>query len=484
MNKGNPLILLTGASGYIGGRLLSDLENRGRRVRCLVRHPVYLRSRVEPGTEIVSADLLDPESLKIALEGVQIAYYLVHSLGGGEDYEKKDRQAALNFAEAALRANVRQIIYLGGLGRGENLSAHLSSRQEVGRILRESGVPTIEFQASIIIGSGSLSYEMVRGLVERLPVMTTPRWVRSGAQPIAIEDVLEYLMQALERPEPENVIYQIGGADKSSYEGIMKEYARQRGLHRLIIPVPFLTPHLSSHWLSLVTPLYYKVGRQLIDGVRNDSTVQDPRALEVFSVRPKGLVETMARAMANEDHQFAETHWSDALPDVIPGHHWWGLPFGTRRVDSYHRILSYTPEEVFAPIRCVGGEHGWYGYNWMWKIRGAMDRLIGGVGLRRGRRDPCDIRTGDAIDFWRVERYVPDTLLLLFAEMKLPGRAWLYFEVGPDEKGTEVRMTAVFDPIGVWGRIYWYTIYPFHYLVFNGMFKGLVRAIERNKREV
>jgi len=484
MTRDGRLILLTGASGYIGGRLLSDLENRGAKVRCLLRHPVYLRSRVEQGTQIVSGDLLDPDSLKVALEGVHTAYYLVHSLGGGEDYEEKDRQAALNFSRAALQAGIRQIIYLGGLGQGPNLSPHLASRQEVGRILRESGVPTIEFQASIIIGSGSLSYEMVRGLVERLPVMTTPRWVRSQAQPIAIEDVLEYLLEALDRPAPETSVYQIGGADRSSYQGIMKEYARQRGLRRLIIPVPFLTPRLSSHWLSLITPLYYRVGSQLIEGVRNDSTVADEKALEVFSVRPKGLVETIARAMANEDHEFAETHWSDALPEIVPGHHWWGLPFGTRRVDSYQRILSYTPEEVFAPIRCIGGENGWYGYNWMWKIRGAMDRLIGGVGLRRGRRDPCDIRTGDAIDFWRVERYMPDTLLLLFAEMKLPGRAWLYFEVGPSEKGTEVRMTAVFDPIGVWGRVYWYAIYPFHYLVFNGMFKGLVEAINRNKRGV
>ncbi len=393
------LILLTGASGYIGGRLLSDLEDRGERVRCLVRHPIFIRSRVEPGTEIVKGDLLAPESLENALDGVHTAYYLVHSFGGRGDYEEKDRQAASNFGKAALTANVSQIIYLGVLGRGGDLSPHFTRRQEVGRTLRESGVPTIEFQASIIIGSGSLSYEMVRGLVERLPVMATPSWVRSSAQPIAVEDVLEYLIEALDRPEPENTIYEIGGADRSSYEGIMKEYARQRELRRLIIHIPLLTPHLSSHWLSLITPLYFKVGRQLIVGVRSESIVQDPKALEVFSVRPMDLTEAMSRAMAKEDHQFTETHWSDALPDIIPGHHWWGVPFGARRVDSYQRILSYSPEEVFAPIQCIGGKSGWYGYNWMWKIRGAMDRVMGGVGLRRGRRDPCDIRVGDAIDF-------------------------------------------------------------------------------------
>ncbi|MDF1524998.1 MAG: SDR family oxidoreductase [bacterium] len=477
------LILLTAASGYIGGRLLSDLEDRGERVRCLVRHPVYMRSRIEPRTQIVGGDVLDPESLEKALEGVHTAYYLVHSLGGGEDYEEKDQQAASNFGKAALKASVRQIIYLGNLGRGEDLSPYLASRQEVGRILRESGVPTIEFQSSIIIGSGSLSYEMVRGLVERLPIMIAPRWVRSKVQPIAVEDVLVYLIQALDLPEPENRIYEVGGADISSYEGVLRQYARQRGLRRIIISIPLLTPQLSSHWLSLVTPLYYKVGHQLVEGVRNERTVQDPKALEVFPLRPMGLTKAMSRAMSKEDHQFAKTHWSDALPDIIPGHHWWGMPFDGRRVDSYHRILPYSPEEVFTPIQCVGGEHGWYGCNWMWKIRGAMDRLIGGVGLRRGRRELCDIRVGDAIDFWRVEKYVENTHLLLYAEMKLPGRAWLYFEVGPNEKGAEVRMTAVFDPMGVWGRVYWYLVYPFHYLVFNSMFKGIVRAIEQNKKE-
>ena len=479
----NPLILLTGASGYIGGRLLAHLEQKGKRVRCLERHPTYMRSRVESDTEILRGDVLEPESLEKAFEGVDTAYYLVHSLGGGEDYEEKDRQAARNFGRAALKAGVRQIIYLGGLGRGENLSPHLASRHEVGRILRESGVPTIEFQASIIIGSGSLSYEMVRGLVERLPVMIAPRWVRSRAQPIAVENVIDYLLEALERPRPENTVYEIGGADVSSYGGIMLEYARQRGLRRWIIHLPLLTPHLSSLWLALVTPLYARVGRKLIEGVKNESTVEDYSALEVFSVKPFGMPEAMARAMAKEDHEFAETHWSDALPDVVPGHHWWGLPIGARRVDSYSRILPYGPEEVFAPIQCIGGDHGWYAYNWMWKLRGALDRLVGGVGLRRGRRDPCDIREGDAIDFWRVERYAPHSLLLLFAEMKVPGRAWLYFEVGPNKKGSEVRMTAVFDPIGVWGRLYWYLVYPFHFMVFNGMFKGIVDTIERNKKE-
>ncbi len=479
----HPLILLTGASGYIGGRLMPILEALPYRLRCMVRRPEFLKQRAEPGTEVVTGDVFDPSSLDKALEGVHTAYYLVHSLGGGADYEEKDREAARNFGRSALGAGVRQIIYLGGLAPGEDLSTHLASRQEVGRILRESGVPTIEFQASIVIGSGSLSFEMVRGLVERLPIMIAPTWVRSSAQPIAVEDVLDYLIQALFRPGPENIVYQIGGADQSSYEGIMKEYARQRGLRRLVIHVPMLTPHLSSHWLALLTPLYYTVGRQLIEGVRNESVVSDTKALEVFPIRPRPLSEAVKRALTNEDREFAATHWSDALADSRLSHPWGGVRFGTRRVDSYSKVLNYPPEKIFAPIQCVGGKNGWYAYDWLWKFRGLLDRLVGGVGLRRGRRDPCNIRLGDAIDFWRVEDFEKDRVLLLFAEMKMPGRAWLHFEVGPHEDGSEVRMTAIFDPIGVWGRVYWFLMYPSHFLIFNGMFNGIVRAVLRSEKE-
>jgi len=473
------LILLTGASGYIGGRLLPLLEATPFRIRCLARRPDYLRQRVGPDTEVVAGDVFDIPSLDKAMTGVDTAYFLVHSLGGGADYEEKDRLAAANFGRAALQAGVRQIIFLGGLAHGGDLSSHLASRQEVGKILRQSGVPTMEFRASIVIGSGSLSFEMVRALVEKLPVMTTPLWVHSRAQPIAIEDTLEYLMQALYRPEPENTLYEIGGADVSSYEGIMREYARQRGLRRLIIPVPVLSPRLSGHWLALVTPLYYTIGRQLIEGVRNDSIIENTRARETFSVKPRTLSEAISRALANEDREYAATHWSDALADRSLSHKWGGVQFGTRRVDSYARFLEYPPEKIFAPIQCVGGQHGWYAYNWLWRLRGAIDRLVGGVGLRRGRRAACDIRLGDAIDFWRVENYEHNRMLLLSAEMKMPGRAWLHFEVGPHQSGSEVRMTAVFDPVGVWGRVYWFLIYPFHYLVFNGMFQGIVKAVEK-----
>lgn len=478
---GDRLILLTGATGYIGGRLLPALESRSAKVRCLVRHPSYLRARVGRGTEVVDGDLCEPDSLPPALEGVDTVYYLVHCMGAGGDFEERDREAACNFVEAARASGVRRVIYLGGLAHGQSLSSHLRSRLEVGRVLRESGIPTVEFRASVIIGSGSLSFDMVRALVERLPVMITPRWVRSLAQPIAVEDVIQYLLEAADLPLDRSAVFEIGGADRVSYQGIMREYARQRKLRRIMIPVPFFSPKVASYWLALVTPLYFRVGRKLIASVKNQSVVEDDSALKAFSVRPRGLAEAISRAMRNEDRQFTATHWSDALAENENEHHLWGVAFGQRRVDSYRKILEYPASEVFLPIQCIGGDQGWYAYRWLWWIRGTLDRWLGGVGLRRGRRDPYDLRVGDAIDFWRVERFIPGHLLLLFAEMKLPGRAWTFFEVVPHEKGSELRITAVYDPKGIWGRLHWYAVSPLHYLVFRGMFKGIAREVQRRR---
>jgi len=482
-SAGKRLILLTGATGYIGGRLLPALENRGERIRCLARRPAHLVGRTGPQTEMVAGDLCDQGDIADGMVAVDTAFYLVHCMGTGGSFEKRDREAASNFAQAARSAGVRRIIFLGGLAHGECLSSHLRSRLEVGRILRESGVPTVEFRASIIIGSGSLSFDMVRALVERLPVMITPKWVRSLAQPIAVEDVIQYLLEAVDLPLEGSAVFEIGGANKVSYEGIMREYARQRKLRRIMIPVPLFSPKAASYWLALVTPLYFRVGRKLIASVKNDSVVMDTAALEAFSVRPKGFAEAISRAATNEDQEFAATHWSDALSESFSKPHPWGIGFGHRRVDSYSEILEYPPSDVFLPIQCIGGEHGWYTYRWLWWIRGTLDSWLGGVGLRRGRRDPCDLRVGDAIDFWRVEKFIPDRLLLLFAELKLPGRAWTFFEVAPHEKGSEVRITAVYDPKGVWGRLHWYLVSPFHYLVFKSMLKGIAKAVERNRRE-
>jgi len=479
---GRRLVLLTGATGYVGGRLLPELEARSDvRVRCLSRRPESLRGRVDDETEVVAGDLLEPESLGPALRDVDAAYYLVHSMGEGQEFEEMDRRAAENFAEAARAADVRRIVYLGGLGEGSDLSRHLRSRQEVGRILRESGVPTLEFRASIVIGSGSLSYEMIRTLVERLPVMLLPRWVRKKAQPIAIEDVLAYLLGALDGPADESRVYQIGGADRVSYEGIMREYARQRGLRRLMIPVPVLTPWLSALWLGLVTPLYSRIGRKLATSLVHETVVTDHSAEERFGVEPRGIEEAIRRARNHEDREFAATRWSDALSAGGEPSTWGGQRFGTRVVDSRTGEVSVAPDRAFAPIRRIGGETGWYFGDVLWSLRGLLDDLAGGVGLRRGRRDPEHVEPGDTVDFWRVERIEPDRLLRLRAEMRLPGRAWLQFEVEPsaDGDGSVIRQTAVFDPRGLAGLLYWYGLYPIHSLVFRGMLRGICREARR-----
>jgi uncharacterized protein YbjT (DUF2867 family) len=473
-------VLLTGATGYVGGRLLKALEGAGRRVRCLARRPELFRLRAGPGTEVVQGDCLDPASLSAAMAGVETAYYLVHSMGSPGRFEEVDRQAARNFARAARQAPLGRIVYLGGLGNSsDKLSLHLSSRHEVGEILRSSGVQVIEFRASIILGSGSLSFEMIRALVERLPVMVTPRWVRAPAQPIAIEDLITYLVEALDLAGGGNRLYEIGGADQVSYGELMREYARQRGLRRWIIPVPVLTPWLSSLWLGLVTPVYARVGRKLIESVRHPTVVHDPSADREFSVRPRGYREAIERALRNEDRGFAETCWSDALSSSGWPRQWGGVRFGTRLVDSRQATVEASPAAAFRPIQRIGGATGWYFANPLWRLRGFLDRLVGGVGLRRGRRDPEDLAVGDALDFWRVEALEPGRRLRLAAEMKLPGRAWLEFEVEGDSSESSIRQTAVFDPLGLSGLVYWYGLYPVHRWIFAGMLRGIVKACQK-----
>lgn len=469
-------ILLTGASGYIGGRLLRPLEATGHQIRCLDRDPASLTPRVTPSTEVIRGDLLDAASLAEPLAGVDIAYYLVHSLGAAGPFQEMDRQAAENFATAARDAGVRRIIFLGGLGEeGPKLSAHLASRHEVGDILRSSGVQTIEFRASIIIGSGSISFELVRNLVDKLPVLIVPRWIEQCAQPLAVEDVIAYLVAAAHVHVEGNALFQIGGADQASYGGIIREYARQRRLRRLIIPLPFLPPRFFSFWLPLLTPLYARVGRHLVDGMRNATCVTSDAALRLFPVKPRGTAEAVARALGNEDEEFAATRWSDATFELKRSHRWGGAKFGPRFVDSRTVRVPFPPSDAFAPITCIGGERGWYAHNWLWGLRGMIDQVLGGVGLRRGRRDPACVLPGETLDFWRVEAVEPDRLLRLFAEMRLPGRAWLQFEVESDASGSTLRQTAMFDPLGIGGRLYWYGFYLVHQLVLGGLLRGVVR---------
>jgi uncharacterized protein YbjT (DUF2867 family) len=474
LRNDSKLILLTGATGYVGGRLLHALEAAGYRVRCLSRHPEALSQRVARTTEVVKGDVLDADSLPPSMAGVHTAYYLVHSMASGNSFQVEDRRAAQAFAVAARDAGVQRIIYLSGLGNsGSELSAHLRSRQEVGRILRDSGVPTIEFRAAIVIGSGSASFEMIRALVEKLPVMITPRWVNTSTQPIAIEDVIAYLKQSLDQEINGSRIIEIGGTDKVTYLELMKEYARQRGLERWMIPVPVLSPRLSSLWLGLVTPVYARVGRELVDSLRNETIVRDESANDLFSIRPLGSREALKRALANEDREFAETRWSDAFSSLGTTHEWGGAKFGRRIVDSRSLHVPFPPPMAFRPIEQLGGKTGWYYGDWLWRVRGLLDLLFGGAGMRRGRRDPDRLLAGDTLDFWRVEEIQTDSLLRLSAEMRLPGRAWLQFEVKPDGAGSVVRQTAIFDPAGVFGQFYWYLLYPVHQFVFAGMLRGI-----------
>jgi len=476
--KQSPRIAITGATGYVGGRLLSRWEADQVPVRCLARRPQNLRPRVADTTEVVEADVLESDDLAESLSGIETAYYLIHSMGSGKDFAEQDRRGAQRFAEAAREAGVRRIIYLGGLGHSdEELSKHLASRQETGRILKESGAQVIEFRASIVIGSGSLSFELVRALVEKLPVMICPRWVDTPAQPISIEDVLDYLVAADKLPPGDSQIVEIGGPDQVSYRRIMEEYASQRGLHRVMIPVPMLSPKLSSLWLAFVTPLYAGVGRELIEGVRNPTVVRDDAASQLFDISPRPLDVAIARALRNEDRDYAETRWSDALSSSGRSKKYGGVQYGSRFVDARSIEVPVPPEQAFVPIESIGGQTGWYYGEWLWRLRGWMDKMVGGVGLRRGRRHPTKLRPGDPLDFWRVEQIEPNRRLRLFAEMKLPGRAWLEFEVQPLEGGkSRICQTAVFDPVGLFGRLYWYSVYVLHEFVFGGMLRGIARA--------
>jgi len=482
VGRKRPLVFLTGATGYVGGRLLRLLEESGCLIRCVARQPEFLRQCVGAHTEVVAGDVLEKNSLHGVMANVHTVYYLIHSMGSSGDFEEKDRQAAINLGEAARAAGVRRIIYLGGLGDSDaDLSPHLRSRQEVGQILRASGVQIVELRASIVIGSGSLSFEMIRALVERLPVMVMPLWVAIKAQPIAIDDLLQYLFDSLTIQVAGHTVYEIGGVNQVSYGELMHEYARQRGLRRVMIPVPVLTPRLSSLWLGLVTPLYSRVGRKLINSIRHPTVVQDTTALETFDIEPKGVRDAIAGALRNEERSFAETRWSDALSSTGDRPNWHGVRFGNRLLDSRSAQVDLPAETAFRAVQCLGGETGWYYGNWLWRLRGLLDLLVGGVGMRRGRKDPNMLRVGDVVDWWRVVAFEPGRRVRFEAEMKLPGRAWLEFEITGDQKTATIHQTAIFDPIGLAGLLYWYVTYPLHHFLFDGMLRGIAHAAGTTK---
>jgi lipocalin/uncharacterized protein YbjT (DUF2867 family)/ligand-binding SRPBCC domain-containing protein len=444
-------ILLTGASGYIGNRLLRVLEEGGCTVRCLARRPERVTT-LRPTTEVMLGDCLDEASLVAAMKGVDQAYYLVHSMAAGRGFETLDREAAVTFGRVAARVGVRRIIYLGGLGDDRRaLSTHLQSRVETGHILRSSGVPVVEFRASIVIGAGSVSFEMIRALVERLPAMVCPRWVDTWTQPIAIDDVLAYLRAALDLPEGGEGIFEIGGPEVLSYGDIMRAYAKQRGLRRLLIPVPVLTPRLSGLWLGLVTPAQARIGRALVEGLRHRTVVHSTAARLTFAVDPLPLSAALTRAIAEDGSAYKH--------------------------DSRVAVVDAPPARAFAAIRRIGGVTGWYFADALWRLRGWIDARLGGIGMPRLRRHPEECAVGDVIDGWRVEAYEPDRLLRLAAGLKLPGRGWLEFRVEPLDggSGSLIRQTATFDPHGVGGRMYWYAVFPLHALIFRGLLRRIAQ---------
>jgi uncharacterized protein YbjT (DUF2867 family) len=468
------LVLVSAANGYIGSRLLAALASAGYRLRASARSPH--KARPPAGVELVQADALDPDAVRASMRGVSTAFYLVHTLGAGAGYEERDRQAAVIFAEAARDAGVRRIVYLGGLGDASAvLSDHLASRQEVGRVLASTGVPVVEFRASIVIGTGSTSWEMIRNLVEKLPVMTTPKWVRMPAQPIAIADVCAYLAAAIELPAPPeaHTVYEIGGTELVSYGDLLRLYARRRGLRRLVIPVPVLSPGLSGWWLYLFTPREATVGRQLAESLRFPTVVSNDDAARDFpSIEPIGAAEAVDRAFAEEDASFAAIRWSEELQSKTTPT---SIVREGRYIDSRTIKAHCPPEAAFDPIACIGGERGWYAFDTLWDIRGFVDILFGGPGHRRGRRDQYALLEGDHLEWWRVETVRPPHLLRLCAEMRIPGAGWLQYEIEPDDDGTLVRQTAIFDAKGVLGRAYWYLVLPFHHFVFEGTLKGIDR---------
>ena len=482
--KKNNLILLTGPTGYVGGRLLKVLEENQFRLRCLARQPELLRPRVDSKTDVVKADVLDRNSLFSAMHGVKIAFYLVHSMGSAESFEENDRIAAQNFGEIAKEAGVERIIYLGGLGNEkEVLSSHLRSRQEVGYILRASNVPVIEFRASIVIGSGSLSFEMIKSLVVRLPIMLIPKWALMSAQPIAIDDLISYLIEALYKTDNANHLFEIGGFDQVSYIDIMRIYAKSINKRVLMIPVPVLTPYLSSLWLGLVTPIYARIGRKLVESIVHSTVVRDDTALRNFKIKPIGVEEAIQRAIKLENRESAASRWYDSTSSSGETNTDKGYKFVERLIDARTLNINVPPEIAFNPIQHIGGEKGWYAWNLLWQLRGVIDLLLGGVGMRRGRSHKDKLIVGGTIDFWRIEKTIPNNFLRLSAEMKLPGRAWLEFEVIEKENTSTIKQTAIFEPIGIFGKMYWYSLYPLHQLIFAGMLQAIAdKALTLSKR--
>ncbi|MEU9699622.1 SDR family oxidoreductase [Streptomyces sp. NPDC047981] len=483
--------LVTGAGGYIGGRLVPELLDAGHTVRCLARTPAHLRDHPwADRVDVVRGDVRDADSLRPALRDVDVAYYLVHSMTSGRDFEETDRLAARTFATEARAAGVRRIVYLGGLTPAgipvDELSPHLRSRAEVGRILLASGVPTTVLRAAVVVGSGSASFEMLRYLTERLPVMVTPSWVSTRVQPIAVRDVLRYLVGSALMPADVNRAFDIGGPDVLTYRQMMERYAQVARLpRRLILPVPMLTPRLSSHWIGLVTPVPAALARPLAESLKYEVVCAEhdiARHVPDPPGTPLPFDRALALALQRVRDAQVVTRWSSAaLPgapsDPLPTDPDWAG--GSLYTDEREREVEARPEALWRVIEGIGGQNGWYSFPLGWAVRGWLDRFVGGAGLRRGRRDAASLRVGDALDFWRVEEIERGSMLRLRAEMRLPGKAWLEMYAERDGDGrSRYRQRALFHPRGLAGQLYWWSVAPFHAVVFGGMARRIARAAE------
>ncbi|MER7575998.1 SDR family oxidoreductase [Streptomyces sp. NPDC126514] len=481
--------LVTGATGYIGGRLVPELLDAGHRVRCLARSPGKLRDHPWAGyVETVQGDVTDAESVAAGMRGIDVAYYLVHALGSGTGFEDTDRRAARIFAEQAHAAGVRRIVYLGGLTPEgvpeQSLSPHLRSRAEVGRIFLDAPVPAAVLRAAVVIGSGSASFEMLRYLTERLPVMVTPSWVHTLTQPIGVRDVLRYLVGCATLPGDVDRAFDIGGPDVLTYREMMRRYAAVAGLRpRVIVPVPVLTPRLSSHWVGLVTPVPAAIARPLTESLRHEVVCREhdiARYVPDLPGRPQPFDEALSLALRRVREAQVVTRWSSAAvpgapSDPLPTDPDWAG--GSLYQDERQRSVDAPRDALWKVIEGIGGDNGWYSFPLAWAVRGWLDRFVGGVGLRRGRRDAERLRVGDSLDFWRVEEIEPGRLLRLRAEMRLPGLAWLemYAETDADG-GTRYRQRALFHPRGLLGHAYWWSVSPFHAVVFGGMARNITQA--------
>jgi uncharacterized protein YbjT (DUF2867 family) len=483
-----PVAAVTGVTGYVGGRLVPELLAAGYRVRALARQPARLRDRPwRADVEVATADVADLEAVRAALRGADVAYYLIHSLGTGPEFEPRDRQAALTFGRAAREAGVSRIVYLGGMyPAGERLSAHLGSRKEVGDILLACGVPTTVLQAAVILGSGSASFEMMRYLTERLPAMVAPRWIDNRIQPIAIRDVLRYLVGAGSMPPDVNRAFDIGGPDILTYRDMMQRYAAVAGLpRRIIVSVPVLTPRLSSHWVSVVTPVPAGIAKPLVGSLVHEVVCREHDIRRYVPDPPEGLLpfeDAVRYALRKIQEADVATRWSSAAvqgapSDPLPTDPGWAG--GSLYTDDREQVVEATPEQVWAVVSTVGGETGWFSWPLAWKVRGLLDRFVGGPGLRRGRRHASHLVLDDAVDFWRVEEVVPNRLLRLRAEMRLPGLAWLELSIRSEDGRTVLRQRAIFYPRGLTGQAYWWSVAPFHGAVFGPMLRGMAREAER-----